>query len=127
MGEQGLPTPAQLAILNVLWARGPATVRQIHESLKRATPVAYTTTLKLLQIMHAKGLVIRDESSRSHVYEAAVAEAQMQTGLVRDLMERAFGGKSSALLVRALEAKPASREELDEIRALLDELEEEGA
>lgn len=127
MGEQGLPTPAELAILNVLWAGGPATVRQIHESLERDTPVAYTTTLKLLQIMHAKGLVTRDESSRSHVYAAAVAEAQMQTGLVRDLMERAFGGKSSALLVRALEAKPASREELEEIRALLDELEEEGA
>jgi len=125
MGEQILPTPAELSILNVLWRSGAATVRQIHESLKRSTPVAYTTTLKVLQIMLAKGLVKRDDSSRSHVYEAADSEEQMQTGLVEDLLERAFGGKSSALVVRALAAKPASGAELEEIRTLLDDLEGE--
>ena len=118
-----LPTDAELEILRVLWARGPSTVREVQEALSERREVGYTTALKLLQIMHEKGLVRRDESARTHVYEAAVAQESTQNALVGDLMDRAFGGSSSALVLGALSSKPASREELAEIRRLLDELE----
>jgi BlaI family transcriptional regulator, penicillinase repressor len=118
-----LPTDAELEILGVLWARGPSTVRGVQEELSSRRDVGYTTALKLLQIMHEKGLVRRDESARTHVYEAAVAQERTQNALVGDLLDRAFGGSASALVLGALAAKPASREELAEIRRLLDELE----
>jgi BlaI family penicillinase repressor len=118
-----LPTDAELEILGVLWARGPSTVREVQEELGSRREVGYTTALKLLQIMHEKGLVRRDESARTHVYEAAVAQERTQNALVGDLLDRAFGGSASALVLGALAAKPASREELAEIRRLLDELE----
>lgn len=117
------PTDAELAILCVLWRRGASTVRQIHEDLAPRSSTGYTTVLKLLQIMAEKGLVDRDESERAHVYTARLAEEQTLGRLVGDLLDRAFGGSSSRLVMRALEERPASPEELAEIRRLLDDLE----
>ena len=113
------PTDGELAILRVLWQRGPSTVRQVHEVLSRDRPTAYTTALKLLQIMTDKGLVRRDDSDRSHVYHARLTEEQTQRQLVRDLMDRAFGGSAAKLVVQALAGR-ASAEELSEIRKLID-------
>jgi len=115
------PTDAELAILRVLWHRGPSTVRQVHEVLSRERQAAYTTALKLLQIMTEKGLVRRDERDRSHVYQARMSETHTQRQLVRDLLDRAFGGSASKLVVQALAARRASPEELGEIRRLLDD------
>jgi BlaI family transcriptional regulator, penicillinase repressor len=114
------PTDAELAILRVLWERGPSTVRQVHEVLNAKRPTAYTTALKLLQIMTEKGLVRRDESDRTHVYHPRSSEEQTQRQLVRDLLERAFGGSSSKLVMQALNAKRATAEELSEIRKLIE-------
>lgn len=114
------PTDAELAILQVLW-EGPATVRAVHTAL--GTDSGYTTTLKLMQIMFDKGLVRRDESARSHVYEAAVGREAIESGLVTRFMERVFAGSAARLVQRALQdGTPA--EELAEIRRLLDEAEE---
>ena len=115
------PTDAELAILRVLWARGPSTVREVAEEMGREG--AYTTVLKLLQIMTDKGLVRRDESARKHVYRAARSERVTQRQLVRDLADRAFGGSAGRLVMQALAAKKASPEELAEIRAWLAERE----
>ena len=117
------PTDAELAILRVLWRRGPSTVRQVHEDLERRNPTGYTTVLKLLQIMTEKGLVERDESQRAHVYVARLPEEQTLGQLVGDLLDRAFEGSSSRLVMRALESRPATREELAEIRRMLDSME----
>ena len=114
------PTDAELAILRVLWDLGPCTVRQVHEVLSRERPGAYTTSLKLLQIMTDKGLVSRDERDRSHIYQAKLTEEQTQRQLVRDLLDRAFGGSASKLVMQALAARRASAEELSEIRRLID-------
>jgi BlaI family transcriptional regulator, penicillinase repressor len=113
------PTDAELAILRVLWARGPSTVREVAAVLGRDG--AYTTILKLLQIMADKRLVRRDESARTHVYAAAFTEHQTQRQLVSDLLDRAFGGSASKLVLHALEARKATPEELAEIRRLLDQ------
>lgn len=118
-----LPTDAELAILRVLWARGPSTVREVQERLDE--PSGYTTVLKLLQIMHEKGLVTRDESRRAHVYTAAVSEERAQRQLLDDLMSRAFGGSAQKLVMRALSSEGVSAGELEEIRNLLDRLEED--
>ena len=117
------PTDAELAILRVLWSRGPSTVRQVHEAISRDRETGYTTVLKLMQIMTEKGLVDRDESERTHVYQARFTQEATQQRLVSDLLEKAFGGSASQLVMRALAAKPASADELAEIRRLLDELE----
>jgi BlaI family penicillinase repressor len=114
------PTDAELAILRVLWERGPSTVRQVHEVLSRERQAAYTTALKLLQIMTEKGLVRRDETDRTHIYHPRLSEEQTQRQLVRDLLERAFGGSSSKLVMQALNAKRATPEELGEIRKLIE-------
>ena len=114
------PTDAELAILRVLWERGPSTVRQVHESMSRERPAAYTTALKMLQIMTEKGLVRRDESDRSHIYHARLTEEQTQRQLVRDLLDRAFGGSASKMVMQALATRRASAEELTEIRKLID-------
>jgi predicted transcriptional regulator len=114
------PTDAELAILRVLWVRGASTVRQVHDVLLRERPTAYTTALKMLQIMTEKGLVRRDETDRTHIYQAKLSEEQTQRQLVRDLLDRAFGGSASKLVVQALAAKRASAEELGEIRKLID-------
>ena len=117
------PTEAELGLLRVLWERGPSTVREIHEASGDEKETGYTTTLKILQNMAAKGLVQRDETQRSHVYAAAVKAEQTQRQLVKDLLHRAFGGSSAQLVVQALSAKKASPGELAEIRRLLDEME----
>ena len=114
------PTDAELGILRVLWERGPSTVRQVHEVLSRDRPAVYTTALKLLQIMTEKGLVSRDERDRTHIYHARLSEEQTQRQLVRDLLDRAFGGSASKLVMQALAARRASPEELIEIRRLID-------
>jgi BlaI family transcriptional regulator, penicillinase repressor len=118
------PTPAELEILNVLWKSGPSTVREVHASLGAARATGYTTVLKLLQIMTEKGLVDRDERQRAHVYAARQAESQTQRQLVRDLLERAFGGSAMKLVMHALAANKASPDEIARIRRLLDEIEE---
>lgn len=114
------PTDAELAILRVLWERGPSTVRQAHEILALERPAAYTTTLKLLQIMTEKGLVERDESDRTHVYRARLSQEQTQRQLVRDLVDRAFGGSASKLVLQALAGRRASADELHQIRQIID-------
>ena len=113
------PTDAELAILRVLWVRGPSTVREVAREMGRES--AYTTILKLLQIMSEKQLVRRDESPRTHVYEAAWSEGQTQRQLITDLLERVFDGSAAKLVMQALAAKKTSRKELDEIRRLLDQ------
>ena len=119
------PTDAELAILRVLWSRGASTVRQVHDVLSRERPTAYTTALKMLQIMTEKGLVRRDETDRTHIYQARLSEEQTQRQLVRDLVDRAFGGSASKLVLQALASKRTSAEELGEIRRLLDSSKEE--
>jgi BlaI family transcriptional regulator, penicillinase repressor len=114
------PTDTELAILRILWARGASTVRQVYEVLSRERPTAYTTALKMLQIMTEKGLVKRDETDRTHVYQSRLSEEQTQRQLVRDLLDRAFGGSASKLVMQALAAKRASAEELGEIRKLIE-------
>lgn len=109
-----------MAILGVLWERGPSTVRQVHALLEPERGTGYTTVLKLLQIMFDKGLVQRDERQRSHVYEAAVGRHEIQHALVDDLTARAFGGSTTSLVMRALSGDRASPEEIAEIRAWLD-------
>jgi predicted transcriptional regulator len=118
-----LPTDAELQILSVLWKRGPSTVRDVHESLASVQDTGYTTVLKLMQIMAQKGFVERDETNRSHVYRAAITEDQAQRGLLGQLMDKAFSGSASQLVMRALSMQSATTRELDEIRALLDDLE----
>ena len=117
------PTDAELAILNVLWERGPSTVREVNEALSGS---GYTTVLKMLQIMTDKGLVVRDESERAHVYTARHSEQRTQRQLLADLMDRAFGGSSAKLVMQALSGRKASSEELNAIRDLLDQLEGDG-
>lgn len=119
------PTDAELAILRVLWERGPSTVRDVHEALSDTQATGYTTVLKLLQIMTDKGLVVRDESQRAHIYEASESQQRTQRQLLADLTDRAFGGSPAKLVLQALNGRKASAEELGEIRALLDRLEGE--
>jgi predicted transcriptional regulator len=114
------PTPAELGILTVLWRRGSGTVREIHEALD--STVGYTTVLKLLQIMTTKGLVTRKEAGRTHIYEAAMTEDATQRRMVNDLVDRAFGGSALRLVMQALSTKPATPEEREEIRRLLNEM-----
>jgi predicted transcriptional regulator len=118
MGDRRRPTDAEVAILRVLWARGPSTVREVAEAMGREG--AYTTVLKLLQIMTDKRLVRRDESARTHVYEAATSEDQTQRQLVTDLLDRVFDGSAAKLVLQALAAGKASPAELAEIRKLLE-------
>jgi predicted transcriptional regulator len=114
------PTDAELNILRVLWARGPSTVREVHTAMTSVRPVGYTTTLKLMQVMTAKGLLVREERGTQHIYRPRHAEQQMQRRLVRDLVDRAFGGSTTAFVLQALNSRRTSPEELDEIRRLLD-------
>jgi BlaI family transcriptional regulator, penicillinase repressor len=123
--EPPRPTDAELEILTVLWSRGPSTVRDVHETIVGRRPAQYTTVLKLLQIMAEKGLVKRDEKQRAHIYAASRPREWTQRQLAGDLLHRAFNGSASGLLLGALSAKKASREDLDEIRRLLDSYEKE--
>lgn len=116
-----LPTGAELDILAVLWRLGPATVREVHEALDKDS--GYTTTLKQMQVMTEKGLVTRSERFRSHVYEAAIPREQTQRQLAGDLLSRAFEGSARELMLGALSAKPASKQELSEIRRMIEAFE----
>jgi len=114
------PTDAELAILRVLWSRGPSTVRQVAEVMTDGgRETGYTTALKLLQIMTEKGLVVRDESARTHVYAPASTQDQTQRQIVTDLLDRVFDGSAARLVMQALAAKKTTPEELAEIRKLL--------
>jgi predicted transcriptional regulator len=114
------PTESELELLRILWENQPATVREIYEKLNEERPSGYTTVLKLLQIMTAKGLVIRDEANRAHVYRSAISQDAMQSKILRDLSIRLFSGSAAQLAMHALAMEPASANELDEIRALIE-------
>jgi len=116
------PTDRELTILRILWDRGPSTVREVNEVMDKDRDTGYTTSLKLMQIMTEKGLLIRDESQRQHVYKPTITEEKTQKQLVGDLLERAFSGSAEKLVVRALSAKKVSAKELERIRKMLDEL-----
>jgi BlaI family transcriptional regulator, penicillinase repressor len=113
------PTDAELTILRVLWAKGPSTVRQVHDVLVSGRELAYTTVLKLLQIMTDKGLTTRESLGLQHVYTARRTEQDTQRQLLKDLLDRAFDGSTSQLVMQALATTPASPEELKDIRRLL--------
>ncbi|HEY3937721.1 MAG TPA: BlaI/MecI/CopY family transcriptional regulator [Bryobacteraceae bacterium] len=123
MEETPKPTSMELEILRVLWERGPSTVREVHEVLTRSKPTGYTTVLKLLQIMTAKGTVTRNEEARAHVYEARLPAENTKRQLVGDLLRRAFAGSASQLMMHALAGRKTSAAEIEEIRRLLDEYE----
>jgi len=117
------PTASELEILRVLWARGPSTVREVYEALREQKTLGYTTVLKLLQIMTAKGTVRRNEEQRAHVYEACQPAEETKRQLVGDVLHRVFEGSASELMIHALEGRRTSKKELDELRRLLDEYE----
>ncbi|WP_263408520.1 BlaI/MecI/CopY family transcriptional regulator [Terriglobus tenax] len=117
-----LPTEAELEILNVLWSAGPSTVREVHAAVSQKN-TGYTTVLKQMQVMVAKGLLTRSERFRSHVYEASVPKQETQQQLAGNLLQRAFEGSAANLVLGALASKPVSAKELDEIRRMLDEFE----
>lgn len=118
------PTEGELELLQVMWERGRSTVREIHEGLKGDRGTGYTTTLKVMQKMLRKGLVRRDESARTHIYAPVLKAEQTQKQLASDLVHKGFGGSAARLVVAALSSRKASKEELDEIRQLLDRIEE---
>lgn len=126
MKSKNQPTTAELEILDVLWERGQATVRGVYEIIQERKPTVYTTVLKTMQIMHEKGLVERDDSAKAHVYRARIAQEETQKNLVSDLLERAFRGSALKLVQHVLETKPASAEELAEIRRMIQEAESKG-
>jgi predicted transcriptional regulator len=114
------PTQSELEILHVLWNRGPSTVREVHETLSETKDTGYTGVLKLLQIMTAKGSVRRDESQRAHVYEAFRPAEQTKRQLASDMLQKVFEGSASQLMMHALAGQKTSREEIEEIRRILD-------
>lgn len=116
------PTESELEILQILWQRGLATVREVHEDLASTKDVGYTTTLKLMQIMHEKGLVKRDDSMRTHVYQPAVNKERTQKHLLGKMIDSLFGGSPTQLVIQALGEHKASPEELEKIQALLNDL-----
>lgn len=121
------PTPSELEILDILWERKKATVREVFGKIAERRPTTYTTVLKFMQIMQEKGLVERDERERAHVYRARQSQRQTQTKLVGSLLDKAFRGSALSLVQHVLETKPASREDLDAIRKMIDEAESKGA
>jgi len=120
MTEAPRPSDFELAILRVLWRRGPATVRQIHEDLLQERQQGYTTVLKTMQIMLEKGLLERDDSDKSHVYRPALAEQETQAGMLRDMLAKVFGGSTRKLVMAALKESPMSAAEEAELKALLE-------
>ena len=116
------PTESELEILQILWTKGLATVREVHEDLAQSKDVGYTTTLKLMQIMHEKGLVKRDDSMRTHVYQAAVNKERTQKHLLNKMIDSLFGGSPTQLVIQALGEHKASEEEIEKIQALLNDL-----
>ena len=126
IGEIPQPTRTELTILNILWDKGPSTVREVHEALNQEETSGYTTALKMLQVMHQKGQVVRDDSERAHVYHAAVSKDQTQKLFLADLANRLFDGSTSHLALQALGSAPhANPEEIERIRELLTRLDDE--
>lgn len=117
------PTDSELAILQVLWRLGPSTVKRVQDALRKET--GYTTALKFLQIMTEKGLVMRDEAARAHVYRAKYSESETQQQLVTGLLRKAFGGSTSKLVMQALASRKTSPQELAEIRRLIESISQE--
>ena len=117
------PTAAELEILQVLWERGPSTVREVHAALNEKRPMGYTSVLKLMQIMTAKGTVRRDEQQRAHVYQAVQPEERTKRQLALDVLQRVFDGSASELMMHALSGRKATRDEIEEMRRLLNEYE----
>jgi len=120
-----LPTEGELEILRVLWTQGPSTVREVHQELAKVRKMGYTTVLKLMQIMTEKGTIDRDASVRPQVFQPAQPKTQMQRQMVRNLVDKVFNGSPGSLVLQALNAKKATKEEREKIRELLDRLEEE--
>ena len=116
------PTDGELEVLRILWANGPSTVKQIHEQVNKDRPTVYTTTLKVMQVMHEKGLLVRDASKYRHIYKPAVPEEKAQKQLVLDFLERAFSGSTEKLMMQLLSAKKVSTKERAKIRKMLDEI-----
>jgi predicted transcriptional regulator len=123
MGKLPKPTEAELAILGVVWQRGPSTVRQVHDSLAESKKTGYTTVLKFMQIMLEKGLLSRDDSPYAHVYSARLPQEQTQRALLTDLLDRAFEGSMSRLILQALSSRKATPEEMSEIRKIVKQYE----
>jgi predicted transcriptional regulator len=123
MSNPQKPTTSELEILHVLWERGPSTVRDVHEAISEKKPLGYTTVLKLLQIMTAKGLVRRDEQQRAHVYEAWQPAEKTKRQIAADMLQRVFDGSASELMLHALAERRGSKQEIEELRRLLDEYE----
>ena len=119
------PTASELEILRVLWTRGPSTVREVHDALQEKRAMGYTSVLKFLQIMTAKGTVRRNETQRAHVYEACLPAEQTKRQLAGDMLQRVFEGSASQLMMHALAGRKASREEIEELRRLLNEQEKD--
>lgn len=115
------PTPSELAILQILWTRGPSTVREIHDTLSLEKEVGYTSALKLLQIMTTKGIVKRTEEARAHIYSANQPAEKTKQLFASDVLQRVFRGSASQLMQHALAGRRASKQEIDELRKLLDE------
>ena len=124
-GKTSRPTDRELTILSILWDSGPSTVRQVNEAMNADGETGYTTTLKLMQIMTEKGLLLRDDSQFKHVFKPALTEEKAQKQLVGDLLDKAFSGSAEKLVMRALSAKKISARELASIRKMLDEFEGE--
>ena len=117
------PTASELEILQILWNRGPSTVREVHEALAEKKPVGYTSVLKLMQIMTAKGSVRRNEEQRAHVYEACQPAEKTKKQFAADVLQRVFHGSASELMMHALSGRKGTKQEIEELRRLLDEYE----
>lgn len=126
MKSPNQPTSAELEILDILWERKKATVREVFEDIGKRKPATYTTVLKIMQIMQEKGLVMRDKSAKAHVYRPKHSQQQTQTNLVGTLLEKAFRGSALSLVQHVLETKPATKEDLAAIRQMIDEAEAKG-
>ncbi len=126
MNKKNKPTAAEIEILNVLWEKEAATVKEVHEIINARKPIGYTTVLKLMQIMREKGLVERDDANKAHVYRATQPQNETQRNLVSDLIEKVFRGSALKLVQHVLEAKPASADELKKIRKMIKKAEKKG-
>lgn len=123
--KQTKPTESELEILGILWEKGPSTVREVHEILERSKEAGYTTTLKLMQIMHEKSLLKRDTSSKTHIYEAAISQESTQQQLLNKMIDTVFNGSASQLVLQALGNHRSSKEELDKIKQYLNDIEDQ--
>jgi BlaI family transcriptional regulator, penicillinase repressor len=123
--RQTKPTESELEILGILWDKGPSTVREVHEILEKSKEAGYTTTLKLMQIMHEKNMLTRDTSSKTHVYEAAISQETTQKQLLNKMIDTVFNGSASQLVLQALGNHHSSKEELDKIKQYLSQIEDQ--